>query len=621
MHEAGITTFIDLSKVTDEQLEKLRVEGGRPFVNFDMTYFRDSAKLIASGEATIPAPPRPASKAKLGTKAGRKPRDINPNDLHILPGVGRQLVKALHDRGINTFSDLANADKSVVKEARSETKGKYKNIDLKYLRKQAERAAAGKYDRIDPQVKIAKKKELAKVDPSARHLAKLQAASKHDLEVLPGIGKSVKNAMNEAGIRTFAQLASAKTERLKEIAGSAGRRFARFDVEFWRTVAAHAQAGEYDKIPVKPPTVAKPPKAKRKPGAPRQARPPRTPRDHKDLQALPTIGATIISGLHNAGITTFAQLAGASDTKLTEVRDASGPKYKTFDINYWRTVAGLAKEGTYEYPDPPRKEKKAKTGRRGRAPKELKPTDLNALAGVGPSMATSLRSVGLNTWQEIVDAEAWKIMRAASEAGRRFKSMNPADLQKAARNAINGKFPAPKKRSGSKSSLPEGADKLQDLPGIGAKVQEKLFERGVLTYADLSKATIGALEAVRDEVGRRVAKANVRDWKANAKLAADGEWSSIDPDKYEQKDAAPKKAKAKRPKVYADGDDLTKLKGVGPKAVQMFRSRGIKTYRDVVEMEDNALMALIEDSGARVKPEDFEKVRAAAAKQMSKSSK
>ena len=611
----GINTFNDLAEATDEVLEKLRAKGGRPFVNFDMSYFRSAAKAIVDGATKIAAPPKPQSAKASGGRPGRKPKDINPNDLHILTGVGKGLIQSLHDRGINTFEDLANADKAVIEDARAQTKGKYKNINVAYLQRQARHAANGNFDKLSSEVKLDKAAPAAKADLAERRLARLKNAKKQDLDVLPGIGKSVKEAMNAAGINTFAQLASAKVERLQEIAQNAGKRFARFDVNFWKDVAQKAHAEDFENIPAKPPVAEKPKRTPRADGkrAPRQARPPRTPRDNKDLGALPSIGKTIINALHEANIKTFAQLASASDAKLEAVRANSGPKYKTFPVEYWKQVAELAKNETYEYPPVPVKEKKASTGRRGRAKKGKQPTDLRALAGVGANLEASLRDNDIKTWQDIVDAEPWVLGKAGAEAGKRTRNLDTAALKRAARDAMAGKFPEPVKRARKSTPMPEGADKLKMLPGIGAGVQDKLFERGIMTYNDLGNANIATLEAVRDEVGRRVAKADVREWRRMGKLAADGEWSKIDPAKYGD-DGKPTTKAAPRPKPAKNGDDLTKIKGIGPQAAQLFASRGVKTYLQVVQLSDDALIALIEEGSARIDPADFEKVRSAAAK-------
>jgi len=540
MIKNGVKTFHDLAALTDEMLEKLRTEGGRPFVNFDMSYFRKVGEKKLAGSKSMPTPPKPMPKAKVKKATKKKVKVINPNDLHELPGVGAQMVAALHKADLNTFSDVANADKSVLAEARSQTKGKYKNINIAFLQRQARYAADGRFEKLTKNVKVDKQSAApaAKMSAAERHLARLKKASNKDLDVLPGVGPSVKSAMNKKGISTFSQLSRAKDAILTEIKENAGRRFAQFDINFWKESAAKAHAGEFDKIPVKPPTAAKPEKAKSGKRAKRTPRPAPAPKNNKDLISLPSVGAKVVEALNANNIKTFHQLANASEEKLVKVTLASGPKYKGFDTSYWKTIAALAKDGKHEeYPPVPKKAKKAKSTK--------------------------------------------------------------------------------KRVSKAKAALPAGAETLTDLPGIGAKVQEKLFSTGITTYSQLAKATITQLEAIRDEVGYRVAKANVRDWKAVAAKAAKGNWHEIDSSKYSAPvKAAPKKRANTAPK--GDGDDLTRIKGVGPKAQQMFRTRGVKTYADIVKMDNDALEQLVDESGAR--NTTGVKVKEAAANFLSKTS-
>ena len=621
-HSKGIETFEDLANASDETLEELRVLGGRPFVNFDMSYFRTVGKRKVAGQRHMPAPPKPMPKKSSGRK-GRKAREINPNDLHILPGIGAQLVAALHKVGINTFTDLAEAPKKALIEARSYTRGKFKNIDPNFLQRNAKYAAKGQFDKIDEDVKIDPNVKPVVVSAEDRQRARLAKGDAKDLQALPGVGPSVQAAMNEKGINTLTQLAKAKVEDLREIAQNAGKRFARFDVEFWKQVAEYAKNGEFDKIPLKAPKAPKPDKPKKPRGGqrgPRQARPPRQPKDQKDLGALPTVGATLVTAFNEAGISTFSQLASASDSKLEEVRAKAGPKFKTFPVSYWKEVAQKAKEGSMDYPPVPKKEKKASTGRRGRAPKEVQPTDLRRLPNVGASMERSLRENGLNTFEDIVNAEAWRISKAGSEAGKRFAKVDPEEFRKAARDAMSGKFPEPVKRE-KNASRPEGADKLTELPRVGKKVQGLMFERGLKTYQDVAEASTALLEDIRDNVGRILSGYDVRKWKEAAQNAIEGNWSKVNPSKYSKDDDATGGAKSAKPKAPEGGDDLTRIKGVKPSVARFWNSRGVKTYQDVLSLSDDALQALLEDSNAGIKPEDYQKVQESAAKMLSKNSK
>ncbi len=599
MRDAGLGTFSALAEASDEQLEALREPAGRPFVNFDMTYFRTAAQKQVSGSKTVPAPPSPtkSGSGSAGRRGGRTRRAINPNDIHKLPGVGAQLVAALHEAGIYTFADLAAADTKTLQAARAQTRGKYKNIDLTYLKRQAKYAAAGQFEKIEYPAKVEKATKPEKgADPTENFQNRLRAANDKKIDVIPGIGPGIKAAMRDRGITSISELAQADPAVLTEIAEASGRRFSGFPVQFWIDAAQNFVAGEFDKIPTKAPRIERPKKAKRKKGVKRQPGTPREPRNEEDLLALPTVGATIARGLTDAGLNTFGKVATASLQQLTDIRDASGPRFKNFDVKYWRKVAGMAAEGNYDYPEKPKAAAKVKKERRARQPKPLDTSKLKRLANVGDTFAAALRANGLNTWQDIVDAEVWKIHKAASEGGKRARSVNPEDLIRSAKDALNGKFPERQAR-GAKSKLPAGHEDFTLIPGLGRVVRDRFYEVNIRTFKDLNKANIGTLEAIRDTVRGRVARANVRDWKELAGYAAKGEWSKVDPSKFDDEEAQTEKPK--RPSAPSDGDDLTLIKGIRHKHQQMFRSRSVKTFEAVAALSDDELSALLDDSGPR----------------------
>ena len=617
-HDQNIHTFSDLAHADDEQLEALREPAGRPFVNFDMTYFRTAAQKKLDGAKSVPKPPKPVKAA--GAKGAAVKSGYNPNDLHILPGVGAQLVAALHNVGIYTFADLVAAPLERLQQARSETRGKYKNIDLNYLKRQAKFAAAEQPEKFEQPVKIEKVASTsAKADPVEKFQAKLRAANESDINLLPSLGPGIRQELANRGIHTMSDIANADDAVLQDVVANAGRRFAKFDTSFWKKAAANFLAGDFDKIPARAPVAEKKPKTGRKRGPkPGGKSGGRTPRDEKDLTALPQVGTTVAHEFKAAGLDTFQKIAKASDDQLRAVRANAGRKFKSFDISYWKKVAGMAAAGEYDFPAPPRAEKAEteKKGRRGRQPKPISPTKLSKLDGVGATFAKHLRDNGINTWHDLADAESWLIMKAISEAPNRFRKLKPEALKQSAKDAINGKFPEKKKRK-PKASLPAGHDDFTALPGIGEGVQTKLHQQGIRSYNDLSKAAIGVLEEVRDQVRGRVAKANVRDWKELARLAKAGEWHKVDPSKYAEGDSATGEGdnggKSKKPKAEAGKDDFRRIKSIGPQAVQMFHSRGIKTFIQIAAMSDDALAAILEEGGPRTKNLSPADVRDAAA--------
>ena len=71
------------------------------------------------------------------------------------------------------------------------------------------------------------------------------AASGDDLERIEGIGPKIAQLMHAAGIATFAQLAAAPVERLREILAAAGPNFATHDPGTWPEQAALAAKGDW----------------------------------------------------------------------------------------------------------------------------------------------------------------------------------------------------------------------------------------------------------------------------------------------------------------------------------------------------------------------------------------
>ena len=590
MHAEGIYTFAELAAADDETLERLREPAGRPFVNFDMTYFRRAAQAVVDGSSTVPPPPSP-QKAPKGRRAAdpSKFRNVNPNDLHILPGVGTQLIAALHDAGINTFTDVADADEAALLEARSKIRGKYKNLDLGYLRRQAQFAEAGEYERFEypPKIEKSAKKPKPK-DLAAAFLAKLRAAGDEDISVFDGIGRVVREALAGQGITKISELAEASEERLREALASAGPRFAGFRVDYWTDAAKKFVAGDLEAISPKAPKKDKPKKGGRKVRA-------RKPKDHKDLQSLPNVGTTVAFELKAAGLDTFEKVANASDAQLSSVRANSGPRYKNFDVAYWRTVAGMAAAGDYAYPGTVAKDD-APAERRQRP---LDPTKLKRLPNVGQALADSLRDNGLKTWNDIVDAEDWQVMKAIGEAGKRKLSITPHDLIRSAKDALQGKFPERKKRA-KKEGLPDGYDDFTRLKGVGLgnAAMTRLHEAGIKTYKDLGKATIAQLESIREGLRGRAATADVRKWREVGKLAAKGDFDAAAA--YAAGETAPAPEK-KRPAAPSDGDDLSAIKGIRHKDQQLLRSRGVKTYAQLAALDEERLGDYLYETGAKLK--------------------
>lgn len=90
-------------------------------------------------------------------------------------------------------------------------------------------------------VAVAEKKPVKKVEHKVE-------TSSDDLKVIEGIGPKIAEILNEAGINTFADLAAASVDNLKEILVNAGSRYASKNPSTWSQQAQLAASGKWDEL-------------------------------------------------------------------------------------------------------------------------------------------------------------------------------------------------------------------------------------------------------------------------------------------------------------------------------------------------------------------------------------
>jgi predicted flap endonuclease-1-like 5' DNA nuclease len=74
------------------------------------------------------------------------------------------------------------------------------------------------------------------------------STKKDDLKIVEGIGPKIEELFNNAGIYTFAQLASTSVEKMKSILDAAGPRFQIHDPATWADQSALARDGKWDEL-------------------------------------------------------------------------------------------------------------------------------------------------------------------------------------------------------------------------------------------------------------------------------------------------------------------------------------------------------------------------------------
>ena len=68
---------------------------------------------------------------------------------------------------------------------------------------------------------------------------------------------------------------------------------------------------------------------------------------------------------------------------------------------------------------------------------------------------------------------------------------------------------------------------MKKIEGVGLKIESLLHAKGILTFADLSKAKKATLTGVLADAGARFKMHDPTTWAKQAKLAAAGDWEKL----------------------------------------------------------------------------------------------
>ncbi len=129
--------------------------------------------------------------------------------------------------------------------------------------------------------------------------------------------------------------------------------------------------------------------------------------------------------------------------------------------------------------------------------------------------------------------------------------------------------------------VPEGHDPLGVIEGVGTAYQQKLWEAGIKTFADLARTPEARL---REVIGRDL---EFDEWIVEARRFVRGVY------KLSRATARGSRRKA---------DDLTRIEGIGPKMRDALVAAGITTFEDLEAATEGQLRAAIEAAGMSFAP-------------------
>lgn len=184
LQEAGITSYADLAAATPDQVEAISDKAGLRGANFE-GWIAEAGLRAAGKRVTHPKRTRQAQ--------GARSTSACPQDLAQVDGIGQIYEQRLYAYGIGTFWELANTDTDDL--ARILAVEDFQAVDLARIRADAARLA-------EESNSVGRAWDGSKPD---------------DLESIEGIGEVFERRLYEAGICTFAALASASEETLAAI--------------------------------------------------------------------------------------------------------------------------------------------------------------------------------------------------------------------------------------------------------------------------------------------------------------------------------------------------------------------------------------------------------------------
>jgi len=167
---------------------------------------------------------------------------------------------------------------------------------------------------------------------------RLDEQKKDDLSRIDGIGPFLENKLNEVGIFTYEEISTWDSNRIAAITEAIGHFKGRIEKDDWVGQAAQLALEKQEN-----------PEAFKKDNASALSD------DPKDLKVVEGIGPKIEEVLKQAGINDWAALAETEATRLREILDQAGPRFKMHDPETWPAQARLAETGEWtilkEYQD------------------------------------------------------------------------------------------------------------------------------------------------------------------------------------------------------------------------------------------------------------------------------
>ncbi len=404
LNNAGIYTFEDLSAKSPEDLSAILSKEGDRFALIDPSTWSKQASLAATG-----------SWDELDTLQGELIGGVAlgtpvKNDLKVIEGIGMKIEGLLNDDGIHTWEKLSETTPDHLRGVLDKAGPRYKMHKPDTWPEQAGLAHAGKWDELS----TLQEKLIGGVEVD-------------DLKAIEGIGPRMESILKKEGILTWQDLAETDPNRLKEILGKHGNRYAMVDPTSWPRQASLATVGNWGELETLQDDLTV--------GRIVQA---------DDLKQIEGIGPKVESLLKGAGITTLDQIANTSEDDFRTILSNAGDRYQLIDPSTWAQQAKFAQTGNWGELDA--LQANINPGAYGAmAPASggssaVEKDDLTRIEGIGPKMAQMLNENGIYTFKQLSQTPTTKLQAMLDAGGDRNKIHNPETWAEQAGLAASGKW-------------------------------------------------------------------------------------------------------------------------------------------------------------------------------------
>jgi predicted flap endonuclease-1-like 5' DNA nuclease len=235
--------------------------------------------------------------------------------------------------------------------------------------------------------------------------------------------------------------------------------------------------------------------------------------------------------------------------------------------------------------------------------------DLTMIKGLGPKTAAVLTAAGITTYAQLASTSEPDLRHIFAEAHTAVpQNVNTWAMQAAfakngdwpGLNAFNQKIKDEAAAKAQPPAAPAEPDDLTQLAGIGPKVAKALNAAGYDTYEKLANTNEPQLRAAIHQADM-LAPTSLPTWPMQATYAAKGDWQGLF--KYNQKLSPGKAATSKAKTAAAEAppakpDDLTQIRGIGPRMASILAAGNVTTYAQLQQMSAEQLREIVSAGGA-----------------------